>query len=770
MKPSVISNGNGSGNPQTQQQHPSAAGINAGVNSGTNTIPHQQQDTSGYPHNVRGQFPSGFSQGFGFDPDMDDIFSDTRMRSRLPRMRDPFGTFGTHGADDFFSGFGRRRNPHDFFDFPEEFRQYIPDGFGIPRSGSGGISRAHQVHPTYQQQPQSNDHPINTAQYAPPSPQYDNVPQSPKPNLCDASIQTDEDLPDGPNADNQQQIKSSSGPKLNKKFSQENEENRGPRSQSAPPHQNEEIAQQQQQQQQQPGEEPVYVTSASFSSSAPQSQGKFPKTKSQGSGGIPPQPPQRQQQQPFYLHNQGQTRQWPPPPQPPSPQQTYPPEPQTPGGTVIRTIPIFVEGRKDPIINEHKEIPGQTTPVQQQQQPPQFPQPQYQQTQNQAPQYAKPPAYQKHAYATPPKSGAAQPQQQPFQQSPPQQNAQPQKQFQSQNKAHPTVDTHQPMPEGSDVPPQTPQTMDCINKIQNIQRDVLHLMEQVEAFGGLKSDKEYMYLDEMLTRNLLKLDTIDTNGKESIRLARKEAIKCIQASINVLEAKADENARRTGKFEVRHNSIEEDPAAEEKEQNVDKEENLNVLNDQTVIPLPPPPDHKEDKSITDVELKKSNSSISKSASVTKSPSISKSGSQASADKQIINENEKIQEQSNEVVETQNSTEKVPSKSKIPARKSSSPTKETTDETNREKSRSQSKSPSKSPTKLAAKEGAKKKIIKKIKKLTKKDSKEGDEDDNEKSKNTNDKIDVSANSNEETVKTTVTTEEQPPATETSEKKE
>lgn len=87
-------------------------------------------------------------------------------------------------------------------------------------------------------------------------------------------------------------------------------------------------------------------------------------------------------------------------------------------------------------------------------------------------------------------------------------------------------------------PPQTPHTADCISKIQAIQRDVLQLMCAVEQFGGERGDKDYMYLDEMLTRNLLKLDTIDTNGKESIRLARKEAIKCIQASIAVLDAKA----------------------------------------------------------------------------------------------------------------------------------------------------------------------------------------------------------------------------------------
>lgn len=91
----------------------------------------------------------------------------------------------------------------------------------------------------------------------------------------------------------------------------------------------------------------------------------------------------------------------------------------------------------------------------------------------------------------------------------------------------------------SAAPPQTPHTADCISKIQAIQRDVLELMLAVEQFGGKRGDRDYMYLDEMLTRNLLKLDTIDTNGKESIRMARKEAIKCIQTSIAVLEAKAD---------------------------------------------------------------------------------------------------------------------------------------------------------------------------------------------------------------------------------------
>lgn len=109
----------------------------------------------------------------------------------------------------------------------------------------------------------------------------------------------------------------------------------------------------------------------------------------------------------------------------------------------------------------------------------------------------------------------------------------------------------EPQPASEDttdnIPPQTPHTSDCISKIQQIQTDVLDLMGSVDRFNGSRGDKDYMFIDEMLTRNLLKLDTIDTNGRESIRLARKEAIRCIQASITVLEAKAEQNANKNNK-------------------------------------------------------------------------------------------------------------------------------------------------------------------------------------------------------------------------------
>lgn len=66
----------------------------------------------------------------------------------------------------------------------------------------------------------------------------------------------------------------------------------------------------------------------------------------------------------------------------------------------------------------------------------------------------------------------------------------------------------------------------------------MELMSYVENFRGTRKDREYLYLDEMLTRNLIKLDNVETEGKENIRLARKEAIKCIQTCISNLEARA----------------------------------------------------------------------------------------------------------------------------------------------------------------------------------------------------------------------------------------
>lgn len=450
-------------------------------------------------------------------------------RSRLGRMtHDPFGDFGgttrkrtslhdpqfhTDGfsryfdnAADFgfpqFNSLGRRRiNPHnedDFFNrLPSEFRQYIPESFGQRRGGSGMASSPGTSAPVIQSQHPSQHH--SHPQF------YNTMPQSPSKKVCDAAIQTEDpvghsEVDHALNIENLNQHGLRNTMDMGVKSPIENE-NHGTRSSSAPPTEQ----QQNQQQQYYTQSQQIPVNSPNRKISPPQQQ-QFgtqtsPLVQTSGYGGQSPQFPKGYYAPPQQAHHQQK-------------QQT-PPPPQTPGGSYVRTIPIFVEGRSEPIIN-NKEIPNQTTQT------------------NTTSSSANSRAF------TPPRQQSNRPTPLNTQQEP-------------------TLEQNQ---NTSGLPPQTPHTVDTINKIQDIQRDVLDLMSRVEKFSGTRADKEYVFLDEMLTRNLLKLDNIDTNGKESIRLARKEAIKCIQASINVLEAKAEENKKAAEDNVARKNSLKETSVAD----------------------------------------------------------------------------------------------------------------------------------------------------------------------------------------------------------------
>lgn len=175
----------------------------------------------------------------------------------------------------------------------------------------------------------------------------------------------------------------------------------------------------------------------------------------------------------------------------PQPQQQQPQQqPQTKQSNV-RHIPIFVEGRDEPILPKNVE--------------PEF-------TQSHAP----PPQQFSRAHA--------QPTQHHFQPDPP---PQPQK----SNQGHP------PPPQQKEPPPVNPR--DPLFRVENVQREVDGLKDRVEQFtGNSRTDKEYILLDELLTRNLIKLDDIETEGKEEVRTARKNTIKSIQRCISVLENKA----------------------------------------------------------------------------------------------------------------------------------------------------------------------------------------------------------------------------------------
>lgn len=75
-------------------------------------------------------------------------------------------------------------------------------------------------------------------------------------------------------------------------------------------------------------------------------------------------------------------------------------------------------------------------------------------------------------------------------------------------------------------------------RVQEVMSRVLLLQEDVDEFVGKKTDKSYRCLEELLTKELLVLDSVETGGQETVRLARKEAVRRIQAILDQLEKKA----------------------------------------------------------------------------------------------------------------------------------------------------------------------------------------------------------------------------------------
>uniref|UniRef100_A0A1E1WPT7 BAG domain-containing protein n=1 Tax=Pectinophora gossypiella TaxID=13191 RepID=A0A1E1WPT7_PECGO len=266
-------------------------------------------------------------------------------------------------------------------------------------------------------------------------------------------------------------------------------------------------------------------------------------------------------------------------------------EPQPQAHSKVRNIPIIVEGRDQPVINENFDHAGHFGESKPAYVPHQHPHPHQHQHQqppldstyfteegpinfNHPPNFTrafgtpfgKPyrqgqPFAQQKVYpqsatnfargASPQRSQSPKPQHEEFIKVPVQHEA-PKQQPRPQPKPQPPQQPQQPPQQQQPPPPPQQQKeatpppqpkpaspADPITQILAIQTDVLNLMTEVENFTGTKKDKRYLFLDEMLTRNLIKLDNIETEGKENIRNARKEAIRCIQKCIAVLEAKAD---------------------------------------------------------------------------------------------------------------------------------------------------------------------------------------------------------------------------------------
>lgn len=99
-----------------------------------------------------------------------------------------------------------------------------------------------------------------------------------------------------------------------------------------------------------------------------------------------------------------------------------------------------------------------------------------------------------------------------------------------------------PAPQQREPAPPAPQPLSSENpglaRVQEVLVRVHLLQEDVDEFVGKKTDKSYRCLEELLTKELLVLDSVETNGQDAVRSARKEAVQKIQAILDRLENKA----------------------------------------------------------------------------------------------------------------------------------------------------------------------------------------------------------------------------------------
>ena len=80
-----------------------------------------------------------------------------------------------------------------------------------------------------------------------------------------------------------------------------------------------------------------------------------------------------------------------------------------------------------------------------------------------------------------------------------------------------------------------------LEKIAQISVEVKRLAEGVTEFEGKEKCKEYLYLEEMLMKCLLRLDEISTDGMSEIRKSRKEVATTVNEELKRLEEKLKRN-------------------------------------------------------------------------------------------------------------------------------------------------------------------------------------------------------------------------------------
>ncbi|KAG7999935.1 BAG family molecular chaperone regulator 3 [Nibea albiflora] len=80
-------------------------------------------------------------------------------------------------------------------------------------------------------------------------------------------------------------------------------------------------------------------------------------------------------------------------------------------------------------------------------------------------------------------------------------------------------------------------------KVQQIVDRVAKLEQEVKCFDGKKNDKRYLLLEELLTKELLALDSVDPEGRVDVRQARRDGVRRVQTILEELEQLEEHPAR-----------------------------------------------------------------------------------------------------------------------------------------------------------------------------------------------------------------------------------
>ena len=93
-------------------------------------------------------------------------------------------------------------------------------------------------------------------------------------------------------------------------------------------------------------------------------------------------------------------------------------------------------------------------------------------------------------------------------------------------------------------PSPAPPNMTSLEIIEQVLVEGAQLKEEVEVYVGGRKEKPYLRLEELLTRLMLKLDRIESEGRDDIRSARREAVHTIESILELLESRTSATAAK----------------------------------------------------------------------------------------------------------------------------------------------------------------------------------------------------------------------------------